>query len=248
MTAVPLPPFLSFKPSSVATTAAEATGGGDSLPAVIVIQEWWGVNDQCKAHAQKVADLTGAEAIIPDLYKGKIGLEAEEASHLMDNLDFKNAVDEIEVLSAELRKDDADRKIAVIGFCMGGSLALATAALAETPFVAVAPFYGIPPDTLCDVADIVAKSPIQGHFGDLDHFAGFSDKHSVDALEAKLKAASGDKPFEICRYEKEGHAFMNHDAFSMAQVKKLGFPGAFAEEDRALAWSRLSEFLKKNLF
>lgn len=87
-----------------------------------------------------------------------------------------------------------------------------------------------------------------GHFGDLDHFAGFSDKPSVDALEAKLKAASGDKPFEILRYEKEGHAFMNHDEFSMAQVKKLGFPGAFAQEDRDLAWSRLSEFLKKNLF
>ena len=150
---VPLPPTVSFKPSS---------GGGDSLPVVIVIQEWWGVNDQCKAHAQKVADLTGAEAIIPDLYKGKIGLEAEEASHLMDNLDFKNAVDEIEVLCAELQKDNADRKIAVVGFCMGGSLALATAALVKKPLAAVAPFYGIPPEALCNVADIVAKTPIQG--------------------------------------------------------------------------------------
>lgn len=87
-----------------------------------------------------------------------------------------------------------------------------------------------------------------GHFGDIDHFKGFSDKPSVDALEATLAAGTGDKPFEICRYEKEGHAFMNHDEFSMAQVKKLGFPGAFAEEDRELAWSRVSEFLKKYLF
>mmetsp|Transcript_8582 Transcript_8582/g.20670 ORF Transcript_8582/g.20670 Transcript_8582/m.20670 type:complete len:239 (-) Transcript_8582:68-784(-) len=236
---VHLPPFVSFKPSS---------GGGDSLPVVIVIQEWWGVNDQIKVHAQKIADLVGAEAVIPDLYKGKIGLEAEEASHLMDNLDFKNAVDEIEVLCAELQKDNADRKIGVIGFCMGGSLALATAALFKKPLAAAAPFYGIPPEALCNVGDIVAKTPIQGHFGDLDNFAGFSDKASVDALEAKLKAAPGDKPFEICRYEKEGHAFMNHDEFSMAQVKKLGFPGAFAQEDRDLAWSRLSEFLKKHLF
>jgi dienelactone hydrolase len=70
----------------------------------------------------------------------------------------------------------------------------------------------------------------------------------VDALEEKLKAASGDKPFEICRYEKEGHAFMNHDEFSMTQIKKLEFPGAFAEESRELGWSRVSEFLKKHLY
>jgi dienelactone hydrolase len=70
----------------------------------------------------------------------------------------------------------------------------------------------------------------------------------VDALEEKLKAASGGKPFEICRYEKEGHAFINHDEFPMTQVKKLGFPGAFAEENRELAWSRVSEFLKKHLY
>lgn len=80
----------------------------------------------------------------------------------MDNLDFKNAVDEIEVLCAELQKDNADRKIAVIGFCMGGSLALASAALVKKPLAAVAPFYGIPPEALCNVADIVAKTPIQG--------------------------------------------------------------------------------------
>jgi carboxymethylenebutenolidase len=153
---VPLPPFVSFKP---------AAGTKGILPAIIVIQEWWGVNDQIKLHAQKLADLTGAEAIIPDLYKGKIGLEAEEASHLMDNLDFKNAVDEIEVLCAEIQKDSPDRKIGVVGFCMGGSLALATAALIKKPLAAVIPFYGIPPEALCDCGDIVAKTPIQGKDG-----------------------------------------------------------------------------------
>eukprot|EP00980_Cylindrotheca_fusiformis_P024329 scaffold11750_cov54-Cylindrotheca_fusiformis.AAC.2 len=141
---VPLPPFISFKPS-----AAKAD---DKLPpAIIVIQEWWGVNEQIKLHAQTLADLTGAETVIPDLYKGKLGLDAEEASHLMDNLDFKNAVEEITVLcTKELQKDDPDRKIGAIGFCMGGSLALATAALIDKPLAAVAPFYGIPPEALCD--------------------------------------------------------------------------------------------------
>eukprot|EP00567_Pseudictyota_dubia_P013210 CAMPEP_0197438958 /NCGR_PEP_ID=MMETSP1175-20131217/5814_1 /TAXON_ID=1003142 /ORGANISM="Triceratium dubium, Strain CCMP147" /LENGTH=237 /DNA_ID=CAMNT_0042968779 /DNA_START=91 /DNA_END=804 /DNA_ORIENTATION=- len=236
-----LPPYVAFKPSG---------GLADKAPAVIVLQEWWGVNDQIKAHAQKVADMTGAEAIVPDLYKGKIGLDAEEASHLMDNLDFKNAVDEIETLCKDLQKDDADRKIGVTGFCMGGALTLATAALVEKPLAACAPFYGIPPAELCDVATIRSKTPIQGHFGDLDGFEGFTCPKSVAALEEKLGAAKGDdlKPCEILHYEKEGHAFMNTDAFSVEQRKALNFPGDFDPETQKLAWSRLSDFLKKNLF
>mmetsp|Transcript_3481 Transcript_3481/g.5304 ORF Transcript_3481/g.5304 Transcript_3481/m.5304 type:complete len:239 (-) Transcript_3481:289-1005(-) len=237
---VALPPFLRFIPKAGYTVA--------SPPAIIVLQEWWGINDQIKTHAQKVADLTGAEAVVPDLYKGKIGVEMEEASHLMNNLDFKNAVDEIEALCNELRKDQTERKIGVMGFCMGGALTLATAALVETPLAACAPFYGIPPDALCDVGDIHAKTPIQGHYGDLDAMEGFSCKHSVNTLEEKLKSAAGDKPFELFRYEKEGHAFMNHDEFSVGQIKKLEFPGEFSDKTRELAWGRVSEFMKANLY
>jgi carboxymethylenebutenolidase len=139
---VPLPPILSFKPDAGCSV--------DSPPVVIVLQEWWGVNEQIKIHAQKIADITGAEAIIPDLYKGKIGLDAEEASHLMN-------VDEIEALCDSLRKDDANRKIAVLGFCMGGALTLASAALLENPLVAAVVFYGIPPEALCDVSYVLCK-------------------------------------------------------------------------------------------
>ena len=84
-------------------------------------------------------------------------------------------------------------------FCMGGALTLATAALVEKPLQACAPFYGIPPAQLCDVAVLKKKTPIQGHYGDLDHFAGFSDKPSVDTLEETLKNADGDQEVQIYR-------------------------------------------------
>lgn len=108
-----LPPYLTFQPS---TSSSAATTGTSPLPAVIVLQEWWGINDQIKNHAKHIADMTGAETVVPDLYKGKLGLNAEEASHLMNNLDFKLAVQEIESLCNELRKDSTDRKIGVTGF------------------------------------------------------------------------------------------------------------------------------------
>lgn len=82
----------------------------------------------------------------------------------MNNLDFKNAVDEMETLCKEVvLKGKADKKVGVCGFCMGGALCLATAALIEKPLAACAPFYGIPPVELCSVADIRKKTPVQGH-------------------------------------------------------------------------------------
>ena len=167
----------------------------------------------------------------------------------MNNLDFKNAVAEIETLCKEvIAKDDPDRKVGVVGFCMGGALTLATAALVDKPMAAVAPFYGIPPAELCDVAVIRDKSPVQGHYGDMDHMAGFSDKEAASKLEETLKKAKGDKEVDIFHYEKEGHAFMNDNEFSKEQIGILKFPGEYTAESRELAWSRLSGFLKKHLF
>ncbi|CAB9520447.1 Dienelactone hydrolase family [Seminavis robusta] len=235
-----LPPHLIFKP--VAGLAKKA-------PAVICVQEWWGINAAIKGIAQKIADKTGAEVYLPDLYKGKVGVNQEEASHLMNNLDFKNAVNEMELLCKDIiRKEDADRKVGVCGFCMGGALTLATAALIEKPLDACAPFYGIPPAELCDVAVLKKKTPVQGHFGDKDGMAGFSDKASADKLEETLKNAEGDKEATIFHYPTEGHAFMNDDEFSKEQRKLLKFDGDYTDEARELAWGRLTEFLKKNLF
>ena len=238
-----LPPFLTFKPA-----AGSATNAG----AIIVVQEWWGLNDQIKVHAQHVATSTGCEVIVPDVYKGKIGVNAEEASHLMNNLDFKVAVEEMEQICNSLRKDNADRKIGIAGFCMGGALSMAAAALSPTGcYQACVPFYGIPPAVLCNVGDIVTekKTPVQGHFGDLDPLAGFTDKAAVDGLVENLSKADPDKKlWEIYRYDKESHAFMNTDEFSVSQRAPMKFDaGAFDPETQALAWSRMFDFVKKHV-
>ena len=246
-----LPPFLTFHPAA-SSASSSSSSSSTSKAAIIVVQEWWGLNDQIKTHAQHVATSMGCNVVVPDLYKGKMGVNAEEASHLMDNLDFKLAVQEMELLCGDLRKDDPQRKIGITGFCMGGALTLASVALSPAGcYQACAPFYGIPPAALCDVGDIVSKqkTPLQAHFGDLDSMTGFSDKDAVNQLEMTLSKADPEKKYwELHRYEKESHAFMNTDEFSIVQRKLMKFDdGACDPETQSLAWSRLFDFMKKHL-
>ncbi len=178
--------------------------------------------------------------MIPDLYRGKIGLEAEEAHHLMTNLDWPGAVSDIAGAAAFLRAEGS-AKVGVTGFCMGGALAIAAAV--RVPDVACAvPFYGIPPLQLADPS--TCTKPIQGHYGGKDAMAGFSDPAAVDALEAALKKTGVE--VEIHRYATVGHAFMNATEEGKSRRSKLGQ----GEHDQAavdLAWERLFGFFGKHL-
>jgi len=208
---------------------------------IVVIQEWWGINDQIKQHAQYLAD-QGYVVLVPDLYRGKLGLDVEEASHLMNHLDFKEAVNEIDICARYLREGVVGRrKVGVTGYCMGGALTLATAALTKHVDVAVS-FYGIPPAALCDLRNI--KVPVQAHFGELDNLKGFSDPDSAQQLESKLKQAS--IPFEVYLYPGQGHAFMNGDAWSEERKKEIGAQ-PYNAEAAGLAWKRTFAFLNKYL-
>ena len=198
--------------------AAKSTSG------IIVIQEWWGLNDQIKGVAERLAG-EGYHALVPDLYKGKVTLEAAEAEHLMTNLDFQDAAGQ-DVRGAMQYLKGICTKVGVIGFCMGGVLSILTAALVEEADAAV-PWYGIPPEGVIDPGAITI--PIQGHFADLDeHFP----PAQTDALEAALKA--GGVNYEIYRYN-ANHAFgnetgENHDP-----------------ESARFAWERSLAFLGKHL-
>jgi len=224
-------PIFTFPPPGIAASSA---------PAIIVIQEWWGINEQIKKHAEFIAS-KGYFCLIPDLYKGKVGVDAEEASHLMNNLNFKKAVSEINECALYLKEKSPGRKVGITGFCMGGALTLASAALTTSLDASVA-FYGIPPDALCDVSKI--KIPVQGHFGNLDGLAGFSDPKAVDQLEEKLK--KGGVPHEIHRYPTVGHAFMNDTEWSFQKRKEQGFP-AYDPEVTKTAWNRFFSFFQKHL-
>ena len=114
--------------------------GRETAPAVIVVQEWWGVTDIVKQFALKIAD-NGYRVLVPDIYKGKIGVDREEAGHMMSNLDFANAVTEIS-LAAEHLKATGSPKVGITGFCMGGALTMGALA-ASKDLTCGAPFYGV---------------------------------------------------------------------------------------------------------
>jgi carboxymethylenebutenolidase len=102
---------------------------GQGRPGVVVIQEWWGLNDQICGVADRFAR-AGYNALAPDLYKGRRTTGADEANHLMTGLDFPAATHQ-DLRGAARHLKGPSEKVAVMGFCMGGAL---TIAAAVTPF------------------------------------------------------------------------------------------------------------------
>lgn len=200
-----------------------------------------------KQHAQKVASL-GFRALVPDLYRGKLGSEAEEAHHLMSSLDFPDAVVDVIACAHFLRgAGEASPRVGVTGFCMGGALAIGSAVKGGDVIDCVAPFYGYN-GGLADVKDL--KVPLQGHFGALDTSAGFSDPAAAAALAAKCAQATGKdgKPLEhdVFSYPTVGHGFLNATEEGIARKAKIG-QGAHDQAAVDLAWERLSVFFAKHL-
>jgi carboxymethylenebutenolidase len=150
---------------------------------IVIVQEWWGINEAMKIMARKFAD-NGLLALVPDLYHGRVAATPDEARHLMTGLDWPAAIKEIHAAASYLHSQGCG-KVVVTGFCMGGALAGASAVLNADVFDAAAPFYGIPPATLCNLED--TKIPVQAHFGKLDSHTGFADPASADAYEEQLK-------------------------------------------------------------
>src|SRR5689334_5993134 len=95
---------------------------GDKAPGVVVIQEWWGLNDQIKGVANRLSS-AGYRTLVPDLYRGKMTVEAEEAEHHMSNLDFADAATQ-DVRGAVQHLKRTGSETAVMGFCMGGALTI----------------------------------------------------------------------------------------------------------------------------
>lgn len=185
-------------------------------PAIIVIQEWWGVTPSIRAHALKLAS-NGFRVAIPDIYRGKIGVDAEEASHLMQNLDWVGAIEDIRGTAQELKKEGS-KKVGIVGFCMGGALSIASGTNLPADLDCAVSFYGIPPKTLADPS-INAKIPMEAHFGEKDDLAGFSDPASAQALSNDfLKAGIAHK---VWMYPGVGHAFMNDLPEAIEMKKKL---------------------------
>ena len=204
--------------------------GGKNAPGLVVIQEWWGVNDHIKSVADRYAK-HGFRALVPDLYRGKVGLDAKEAEHLMGGLNFGDAAGQ-DVRGAVQYLKQSSAKVGVTGYCMGGALTILAACFVPEVDAAVA-WYGFPPLEYVNPAAI--KAPLMGHFAIHD---GFFKIEQVDELEKKLKAAGVKYTFH--RYD-AGHAFASDDPI-------IGTIGLKKNEDAAAsAWKRTLDFFDQNL-
>jgi carboxymethylenebutenolidase len=213
-----------------ATTKAYLAGAEG--PGVLVIQEWWGLNDQIRGVADKLA-AAGYRALVPDLYRGKVTLEANEAEHLMTNLDFGDAAGQDVRGAVQQLKASGSAKVGVTGFCMGGALTLLAAVNVPEADAEVA-WYGYPPLEYIDPAKI--RKPLLGHFATGDQAFPIG---KVDELEKKLRDAGA--KFEFHRYDAK-HAFANETADS----KKLPIV-QYNPQAAELAWRRTMEFFAKTL-
>ena len=180
---------------------ATPAGKGPS-PAVIVIQEWWGLDNWVKDQARALAK-EGYVALAVDLYRGKVTDKQDEAHQLMSGLPPDRAMRDLKSAFAFLtaRPDVKKDRIGAIGWCMGGryTLALATE---EPKLAAAVAYYGAPPTDAAAIARI--QAPILGNFGGEDKGPS---PDQVKAFEAALKKAG--KSADIKIYEGAGHAFAN---------------------------------------
>lgn len=172
---------------------------------IVLIQEWWGLNKSITLTADRFAK-NGFRVIIPDLYRGKVGKNSEQAGHLMNGLDFQGAINDI-AGAGDYLKSLGCKKVGVTGFCMGGALTIATLTSSDS-FTAGVPFYGIPPLEMFKIENI--RVPVLAHFGDLDQIVGFSNPEAAKNLENKAKEAEVD--FTLHIWEGGNHAFMNQDS------------------------------------
>jgi len=206
-------------------TRGYLASAGDKAPGIVVIQEWWGLNDQICGVADRFAR-AGYNALAPDLYKGKVVQKDDEANHLMTTLDFPDATHQ-DIRGAVQYLAAKGGKVGVMGFCMGGALTIASAVHVPAVSAAVC-WYGIPPREFADPAKI--KVPFQAHFANKD---GWCTPQAADELEKAMRAA-GAKP-DIHRYDAD-HAFFNERRGEV-------YDAACANQ----AWERMLAFLAGNL-
>ena len=200
-----------------------------SGPGVLVIQEWWGLVDHIKDLCDRFA-CEGFVALAPDLYHGKTTKSPDEAGKLMMALRIDEAERDLSAAAQYLARHDStsSEKIGVVGFCMGGALALYTATK-NTKIGACVVFYGGHPNVKPDLPNLHA--PVLGLYGENDRSV---TPAVVRDLEQRLKTLG--KQIEVKIYPGADHAFFNDTR-----------PQVYKAEAAADAWQRTVDFLRKNL-
>ena len=210
---------------------ARPAGVKTQLPAVVVIQEWWGLNDHIKDIAQRLAR-EGYAALAPDLYSRlgyKVTTDPAEAAKLMESLSSQAALRDLNAATKFLKQQPFidGQRIGCVGFCMGGTFALIMAGH-NSDLKASVVFYGkVPPIE----SFRYLLSSVLYHYGAKD---GWVTKQEVERLQQGLQQYG--KPGSVHIYPEAGHAFFNDTR-----------PEAYHPQDAKLAWERTLQFFATHL-
>ncbi len=202
---------------------------GGRHPALVVIHEWWGLNDWVKEQARNFAG-QGYVALAVDLYRGKVAFDPNLAHELMRGMPQDRAIRDLKAAFDYLaaRPDVEKNKIGSVGWCMGGGLSLQLA-INEPRLAACAVNYGALPTDPQAIAKIHA--PVLGNFGAQDRGITPGD---VEAFRKAMETAHNS--IDVKEYPDAGHAFENPN-------NKLGY----REGDAQDAWNRMLEFFRHTL-
>lgn len=196
-------------------------------PAVIMLHEWWGLEEHFRDLGRRLAQ-EGFVTLVPDLYHGKLTSGRQEAAHLKASLDIERAVQEILDGIPYLRSlPFVSGKIGIMGFCMGGGLALLGACRSAELSAAVIYFPSIYPDP-SELENVAC--PVLLHYGTADSVTPMSE---IERIQKTLEQRQ--KPYELYLYEEAGHAFMNTHG------------GNYHQEAAEVSWPRTVEFFRRRL-
>jgi carboxymethylenebutenolidase len=216
---------LNINTSGGATTADVTRPDTDTAAAVVLIHEWWGINDHIRDLARRYAN-EGYLCIAPDLFRGKVAKDTEEAAKLMHDLKIEDGIEMIREAIAEAKLAYKVQKTGINGYCMGGTFAL-RAACEIDELAAAAPFYGdIPPE------DVLKNLKVPTLFIAGKRDAWINPEKVNGLIEAARKY---DLPVEVVTYDAD-HAFFNDTR-----------PEVYDPEAAADAWRRVLDLFKKHL-
>jgi carboxymethylenebutenolidase len=215
---------LNLNTSRGASTAFVARPDAETGAAVLVIQEWWGINDHIRDIAGRYAN-EGYLCVAPDLYRGKLARNSEEASQMMQALAVEDGIETIREAMAEAKRAYNVQKIGITGYCMGGTFAL-RAACEINELAAAAPFYGDIPDD-----DVLQNLSVPTLFIAGNRDAWINPQKVNQLIEATRKY---DLPVEVVTYDAD-HAFFNDTR-----------PEVYDAEAAADAWRRVLDLFRKH--
>lgn len=203
-----------------------ATPEGGSGPGLVVIQEWWGLNDHIKDVTDRFA-AAGFVALAPDLYHGSVVDEPDEAGKAMMALNLGQAAKDLSGAVNLVQEKSGSEKIGVTGFCMGGGLTLTLAAQRPDAVAVAVPWYGVIPWENAQPDWSEVHGTIVAHIAEND---GFFGPEAAAELEAKLSELGKDATFHI--YANGEHAFFNDTR-----------PDVYDADHSAVAWQRTLDAL-----